>query len=90
MEGKRELQWHENYNKLKDYILRRHHLPNKAVVEDRGLLNWWKYNKKMIKKGTLSEEKIAMLQELSDMRSKEHTGGRRKKVVAEDMSLFDE
>ena len=68
MEGKRELQWHENYNKLRDYILRRHHLPNKAVVEDRGLLNWWKYNKKLIQAGKLPAEKVKMLDELSGMR----------------------
>lgn len=46
------------------------HLPDKKKVENRGLLNWWKYNKKCGKLGKLSEERADMLQILSDMRDK--------------------
>ena len=40
--------------------------PNLKLEENRGLLNWWKYNKKLAKLDKLSEEKLRMLQELSD------------------------
>ena len=77
----REEQWFENYEMLKEYIREHHHLPDKHRVENRGLLNWWKYNMKKKKQGTISEEKLTLLTTLADMRSKEHTGGRKKKVV---------
>lgn len=63
-----EQQWMDNYNALKEYITVHHHLPDKKKVENRGLLNWWKYNKKRIKAGKLDARKIEMLRELSDMR----------------------
>lgn len=66
-----ERNWMANYNALKDYIYANRHLPDKRKVENRGLLNWWKYNKKRIKLGKIDEQKIRMLQELSDMRNME-------------------
>ena len=80
MQETRERQWFENYEKLKEYILEHHHLPDKHRVENRGLLNWWKYNMKRIKQGSIPQEKIELLNILSEMRSKEHTGGRKKIV----------
>lgn len=41
-----ERNWMANYNALKEYIYANRHLPDKRKVENRGLLNWWKYNKK--------------------------------------------
>ena len=41
-----EQKWQENYAQLKRYIEEHRHLPDKKKVEFRGLLNWWKYNKK--------------------------------------------
>ncbi len=66
-----ERNWMANYNALKEYIYANRHLPDKRKVENRGLLNWWKYNKKRIKLGKIDEQKIRMLQELSDMRNME-------------------
>lgn len=63
-----EIKWNNNYQALKAYILEHRHLPSKRKVENRALLNWWKYNKKCIKQGKLSPEKVEMLQALSDMR----------------------
>ncbi|MGN0048795.1 MAG: helicase associated domain-containing protein [Bacteroides sp.] len=65
---KNEQNWHENYESLKQYITEHHHLPNKRVVENRGLLNWWKYNQKLIKQGKLAPERIELLKVLSEMR----------------------
>ena len=63
-----EERWMEHYSLLKKYVSEHGHLPDKKKVENRGLLNWWKYNKKLAKLDKLSEEKLQMLQELSDSR----------------------
>ena len=66
---KNETRWLENYEQLKLFIQEHGHLPNKKKVESRGLLNWWKYNQKLIRRGALDEERCQMLQRLSDMRT---------------------
>ena len=63
-----EKNWQRNYEAMKVFISGHHQLPDKHKVEDRGLLNWWKYNMKKIRRGELSEEKKVMLCQLSDMR----------------------
>ena len=69
MAEKNEQKWEMKYEQLKNYIQEHHHLPDKKKVDNRGLLNWWKYNKKMSKLGQLDAERVARIQELSDMRS---------------------
>ena len=54
MTSRNEEKWNANYLALKEYILAHGHLPDKKKVENRGLLNWWKYNKKCGKLGKLS------------------------------------
>ena len=65
----RDEQWFNNYALLKAFIEETGHLPNKKKVENRGLLNWWKYNKKLIKAGKLDAERMQLLDELSNMRT---------------------
>ena len=69
MATKNEQKWQENYAQLKRYIEEHRHLPDKKKVEFRALLNWWKYNKKLIKQGKLDKDRMMLLQELSDMRA---------------------
>ena len=66
---KNETRWLENYEQLKLFIQEHDHLPNKKKVENRGLLNWCKYNQKLIRRGALDKERCQMLQRLSDMRT---------------------
>lgn len=61
--------WYENYELLKRYVGANGHLPDKKKVENRGLLNWWKYNKKLIKQGRLDAERTRLLEALSNMRT---------------------
>lgn len=68
MRTKSDLKWQENYEQLKDYIVKHHHLPNKKKVENRGLLNWWKYNKKMVRLGKMDAERVVLLKELNQLR----------------------
>lgn len=70
--------WLANYEALKAYIDEHHHLPDKHKVENRSLLNFSKYTRKKIKRGTLDEDKRMMFEELLATRSTEHTGGRRR------------
>lgn len=70
-----EERWMEHYSLLKKYVSEHGHLPDKKKVENRGLLNWWKYNKKRAKQGLLPPDRLALLKTLSEMRltvSKEH------------------
>ena len=71
--------WNLNYNALKAYVLERGHLPDKHVVENRALLSWAKYQRKKIKAGSLDADKQKLFEDLLQMRSDEHTGGRRRK-----------
>ena len=64
-----EEMWLEKYALLKQFIEENGHLPNKKKVENRGLLNWWKYNMKLVKQGRLDDERLRLLHELSDMRT---------------------
>lgn len=78
--AKNEENGFSNYEALKTYILERGHLPDKHVVENRSLLSWAKYQRKKIKEGTLDEDKLLLFDQLMGMRSKEHTGGRKKSL----------
>lgn len=66
-----EIKWQTNYGLLKAFIAEHHHLPDKRRVENRGLLNWWKYNQRLIKQGKINEERIKLLKELSEMRTQD-------------------
>lgn len=66
--GKSEDKWNANYDALKAFVEAYRHLPNKKKVENRGLLNWWKYNQRLIKQGKLAVERVQLLSELSKMR----------------------
>ena len=64
----REENWILNYQRLRDYVDEHHQFPDKKKVENRALLNWWKYNVKLLKSNKLDEHRLSLLQELSDMR----------------------
>lgn len=65
---KREQKWLENYERLRAYVMEHRHLPSKRQVENRALLNWWKYNRRLIRIGTLDEKKESLLNEVSELR----------------------
>lgn len=67
--GIKEQRWMENYRQLLAYVEQHHQFPDKKKVENRRLLNWWKYNKRKINNNTLSDEKLELLADLSAMRT---------------------
>ena len=56
------------YEELKAYILEHKHLPSKKKQENRNLVNWWKYNRKLVNRGTISQERLELLRDLAAMR----------------------
>lgn len=66
--NKQGIKWQNNYVMLKAYIEEYGQLPDKKKVEARALLNWWKYNRKLIRAGKLDSERTKLLEELSMMR----------------------
>lgn len=82
----RNEKWMANYEALKAYIDEHKHLPDKHKETDRNKLSWWKYQMKKKKAGTLAEEQVEMLLKLADSRSKEHTGGRKRRDVNSDLN----
>ncbi len=74
MSNNRE-RWEENYKALYAYVLQNGHLPDKRKVDNRALLNWWKYNRKRAKLGLLDAARMEKLQKLSEMRAERIPGG---------------
>ncbi len=68
MRTKNEEKWLSHYEALRCYLEANHQLPDKKKVENRGLLNWWKYNKKLLKTGRLTEERLELLRQLNALR----------------------
>lgn len=70
MRTKHDVKWLAHYNELRIYLEEHHQLPDKKRTENRALLNWWKYNKKLFKAGRLTEERLKMLHQLNELRHK--------------------
>ena len=81
MKTKSEANWQRKYAELCDFLLEKGHMPSKRRVEDRRLLNWWKYNKKCRNAGLLSEERCKLLDEIRPPVIEEHPTGVKTKSV---------
>ena len=66
--SRRESIWNMRYAELKAYIEEFDQLPDKRRVDNRALLNWWKYNRRLLKKGKLDEERTLLIINLGNMR----------------------
>lgn len=79
--ARNEDKWMVNYEALKAYIEKHHHLPAKdSGLNAKYLLNWVKYQRKRMKANLMNEEQKGMLETLLASRSDEHTGGRKRKT----------
>lgn len=66
--SRRESIWYTRYAELKAYIEELGQLPDKRRVDNRALLNWWKYNRRLLKNGKLDEERMLLITNLGNMR----------------------
>lgn len=64
----RDEKWMDKYRAMEAYLSVHHQLPDKKKMTNRGLLDWWKYNRKCMKMGKLNSENIEMLRGLNEMR----------------------
>ena len=74
--SKNDENWLAKYTALREHVEAHGHLTDRHTQ----LNHWWKYQKKKRKEGKLTEEQEGLLDELMELRSTEHTGGRRKSV----------
>ncbi|MDO4497379.1 MAG: helicase associated domain-containing protein [Bacteroidales bacterium] len=71
--------WMKKYEELKEHVRVYGHFPPKNTP----LNNWVKYQRKLINKGKIREERKELFIELAESRRLwEHVGGRRKKKAA--------
>lgn len=73
---KNEDKWFENYEAVKAHVAETGHFPDKHSIGN----NWCRHQRKRIKAGTMPEEQRVMFEALENMRSGEHTGGRKRKT----------
>ncbi len=66
--SRRESIWNTRYAELKAYIEEFCQLPDKRRVDNRALLNRWKYNRRLLKNGKLDEERTLLIINLGNMR----------------------
>lgn len=66
--SRRESVWNTRYAELKAYIEELGQLPDKRRVDNRALLNWWKYNRRLLKNGKLDENRTLLITNLGNMR----------------------
>lgn len=66
--SRRESVWNTRYVELKAYIEEFGQLPDKRRVDNRALLNWWKYNRRLLKNGKLDEGRTLLITNLGNMR----------------------
>lgn len=69
-----EEKWLANYEELKARVLENGHF----FPKHHRLNNWVRYQRKRIKAGIMPDNQRKLFEELENMRSCEHTGGRRK------------
>lgn len=56
--------WLETWEAYMAYLKKNKHRPSKYHPEDRKLVNWLKYNRKVRNKGLLSDSRMKKLEEL--------------------------
>lgn len=64
MAEKTDCKWLANFECLKAYIAEHHHLPPKSATEGKWMLNFAKYTRRKIKKGSLDDWKRVMFESL--------------------------
>lgn len=62
-----EEHWQRHYKQIMEFMEQTHRRPSRHRVEEHRMLNWLKYNKKLIAKGQLSAERVKLFNELMDI-----------------------
>jgi len=93
----REENWNKNYQEIMDFMERTMKAPSKHRIEEHRMLNWIKYQRKCVAKGSLKNEHMEKFQHLQDMMAKyrrvnqyQYTNLQSPVVVADNMPGEDE
>lgn len=85
---KQEDKWAQHYDEIMAFMERYHKRPSKHRPEERKMLHWIKYNKKLISKNKLSEERIKKFDTLLAMGKEVQRLNQYAYVQSEELSLF--
>lgn len=61
---KRDMTWYHNYDDVVAYVEEYKRRPSRHYAEDHHLFNWIKYNKKMMRRGRMSQDHQEVFKEL--------------------------
>lgn len=61
---KRDITWQSKYDAIWTFVSENHRGPSRHHLEEKRMLNWLKYNRKMLNKGVLSPEKTDLIMRL--------------------------
>ena len=64
MSTSHDIRWEQNLAAVKQFIKKHKCLPSKHRIEEHPMLNWIKYNKKLVAKGKLSPERQQKFEQL--------------------------
>ncbi|MGM9687548.1 MAG: hypothetical protein ACI3YD_00720 [Alloprevotella sp.] len=64
----REVNWLFKYKHVWTFVQMHRRYPSRHHPEEHVLLNWMKYNRKLINRGMLSEERVKLLKKLDELR----------------------
>ena len=56
--------WLTRYQEVVDFIQTNHRNPSKHRIEEHGMLNWMKHNRKQMNAGVLKPERVTAFKEL--------------------------
>ena len=88
-----EEMWLQHYQAFMDFLKIHKHRPSKYVGEEREMLNWLKYNKKLLAQGKLPEKRKTQFEELLELsgrlrRLNQYAYGRPQAETEGELSLF--
>jgi len=66
----REENWNRNYQEIMDFMEKEKKAPSKHRIEEHCMLNWIKYQRKCLAKGSMDEKHVVKFQHLQDMMAK--------------------
>ena len=59
--------WILRYQEVRDFISANHRNPSKHRIEEHLMLNWVKHNRKLLKAGKMTPERVEMMGKLVDL-----------------------
>ena len=59
--------WQQKYDEVKSFIEMNHQNPSKHRIEEHLMLNWVKYNRKLLNAGKMAPDRVEMMGKLVDL-----------------------